>query len=72
MWGARHLLTVDTLILTFILIFNVGDAHAFDDEWQNEVLKYKPWGQWRNLENAKMRSVGHENSGSGSRELKRR
>ncbi|XP_039713656.1 myeloid leukemia factor 1 isoform X1 [Pteropus medius] len=51
---------------------NESDAHAFDDEWQNEVLKYKPWGQWRNLENAKMRSVGHENSGSGSRELKRR
>ncbi|XP_062954400.1 myeloid leukemia factor 1 isoform X2 [Cynocephalus volans] len=49
---------------------NESDAHAFDDEWQNEVLKYKPGGRWRNLENNRMRSVGHENS--GSRELKRR
>ncbi|XP_045707326.1 myeloid leukemia factor 1 isoform X1 [Phyllostomus hastatus] len=49
---------------------NESDAHAFDDEWQNEVLKYKPGGQWRNLENSRMRGVGHENS--GSRELKRR
>ncbi|XP_074183058.1 myeloid leukemia factor 1 isoform X5 [Rhinolophus sinicus] len=49
---------------------NESDAHAFDDEWQNEVLKYKPGGQWRNLENTRMRRVGHENS--GSRELKRR
>ncbi|XP_003358689.3 LOW QUALITY PROTEIN: myeloid leukemia factor 1 [Sus scrofa] len=48
---------------------NESDAHAFDDEWQNEILKYKP-GQWRNLENSRMRSVGHENS--RSRELKRR
>lgn len=54
----------------FILIFNVGDAHAFDDEWQNEILKYKPVGQWRNIENPRMRSVGHENS--SCRELKRR
>ena len=54
----------------FILKLNVGDAHAFDDEWQNEILKYKPRGQWRNLENSRMRSVGHENS--RSRELKRR
>ncbi|KAM9089968.1 myeloid leukemia factor 1 isoform 2-T4 [Megaptera novaeangliae] len=49
---------------------NESDAHAFDDEWQNEVLKYQPRGQWHNLENSKMRSIGHENS--GSRELKRR
>ncbi|XP_069329138.1 myeloid leukemia factor 1 isoform X2 [Eulemur rufifrons] len=49
---------------------NESDAHAFDDEWQNEVLKYKPGGRWHNLENPRMRSVGHENS--GSRELKRR
>ncbi|XP_016071240.1 PREDICTED: myeloid leukemia factor 1 [Miniopterus natalensis] len=49
---------------------NESDAHAFDDEWQNEILKYKSGGQWRNLENTRMRSVGHENS--GSRELKRR
>uniref|UniRef100_A0A4X1SID5 Myeloid leukemia factor 1 n=2 Tax=Sus scrofa TaxID=9823 RepID=A0A4X1SID5_PIG len=49
---------------------NESDAHAFDDEWQNEILKYKPRGQWRNLENSRMRSVGHENS--RSRELKRR
>ncbi|KAF6120374.1 myeloid leukemia factor 1 [Phyllostomus discolor] len=49
---------------------NESDAHAFDDEWQNEVLKYKPGGQWRNLENSRMRGVGHENS--GFRELKRR
>ncbi|TKC35264.1 hypothetical protein EI555_002057 [Monodon monoceros] len=49
---------------------NESDAHAFDDEWQNEVLKYQPRGQWHNLENSRMRSVGHENS--GSRELKRR
>uniref|UniRef100_A0A5G2QV93 Myeloid leukemia factor 1 n=1 Tax=Sus scrofa TaxID=9823 RepID=A0A5G2QV93_PIG len=47
---------------------NESDAHAFDDEWQNEILKYKP--RWRNLENSRMRSVGHENS--RSRELKRR
>ena len=49
---------------------NESDAHAFDDEWQNEVLKYKPGGQWRNLENTRMRGVGRENS--GSQELKRR
>uniref|UniRef100_A0A2K6GEX9 Myeloid leukemia factor 1 n=1 Tax=Propithecus coquereli TaxID=379532 RepID=A0A2K6GEX9_PROCO len=49
---------------------NESDAHAFDDEWQNEILKYKPGGRWHNLENTRMRSVGHENS--GSRELKRR
>ncbi|XP_040336537.1 myeloid leukemia factor 1 isoform X4 [Herpailurus yagouaroundi] len=49
---------------------NESDAHAFDDEWQNEILKYRPAGQWRHVENPKMRSVGHENS--GSRELKRR
>lgn len=49
---------------------NESDAHAFDDEWQNEILKYKPGGQWRNLENTRMRSVGHENS--RSQELKRR
>ncbi|XP_020770717.2 myeloid leukemia factor 1 isoform X3 [Odocoileus virginianus] len=49
---------------------NECDAHAFDDEWQNEILKYQPRGQWRNLDNSRMRSVGHENS--GSRELKRR
>ncbi|XP_059955974.1 myeloid leukemia factor 1 isoform X3 [Mesoplodon densirostris] len=49
---------------------NESDAHAFDDEWQNEVLKYQPRGQWHNLENSRMQSIGHENS--GSRELKRR
>ncbi|KAF4021033.1 hypothetical protein G4228_012833 [Cervus hanglu yarkandensis] len=49
---------------------NECDAHAFDDEWQNEILKYQPRGQWRNLDNSRMRSVGYENS--GSRELKRR
>nr|XP_058921518.1 myeloid leukemia factor 1 isoform X2 [Kogia breviceps] len=49
---------------------NESDAHAFDDEWQNEVLKYQPRGQWHNLENTRMRNIGHENS--GSRELKRR
>ncbi|XP_043329836.1 myeloid leukemia factor 1 isoform X1 [Cervus elaphus] len=49
---------------------NECDAHAFDDEWQNEILKYQPRGQWRNLDNSRMRSVGHENS--GSRELERR
>nr|KAF6478117.1 myeloid leukemia factor 1 [Molossus molossus] len=49
---------------------NESDAHAFDDEWQNEILKYKPGGQRRNLENTRMRNVGYENS--GSRELKRR
>uniref|UniRef100_A0A8C0CEW4 Myeloid leukemia factor 1 n=1 Tax=Balaenoptera musculus TaxID=9771 RepID=A0A8C0CEW4_BALMU len=49
---------------------NESDAHAFDDEWQNEVLKYQPRGPWHNLENSKMRSIGHEDS--GSRELKRR
>ncbi|XP_048956054.1 myeloid leukemia factor 1 isoform X2 [Canis lupus dingo] len=48
---------------------NECDAHAFDNEWQNEILKYKPVGQWRNVENPRMRSVGHENS--GCRELKR-
>ncbi|KAK1344194.1 hypothetical protein QTO34_014759 [Cnephaeus nilssonii] len=50
---------------------NESDAHAFDDEWQNEILKYKQGRQWCNLENTRMpRSVGHENS--GARELKRR
>ncbi|XP_029393434.1 myeloid leukemia factor 1 isoform X2 [Mus pahari] len=46
---------------------NESDAHAFDDEWQNEVLKYKPIGR---SGNTGMRSVGHEHP--GSRELKRR
>ncbi|KAL1777645.1 myeloid leukemia factor 1 isoform X1 [Sigmodon hispidus] len=49
---------------------NETDAHAFDDEWQHEILKYKPSGRPCNLENTRMRSVGHENS--VSRELKRR
>ncbi|KAM9189703.1 myeloid leukemia factor 1 isoform 1-T1 [Dugong dugon] len=49
---------------------NESDAHAFDDEWQSEVLKYKPGGRWHNLENKRMPSVGHENA--GSRELRRR
>ncbi|XP_005864181.1 PREDICTED: myeloid leukemia factor 1 isoform X1 [Myotis brandtii] len=49
---------------------NESDAHAFDDEWQNEILKYKQGRQWCNLENTRMRRVGHENS--GARELKRR
>ncbi|XP_066225958.1 myeloid leukemia factor 1 isoform X2 [Saccopteryx leptura] len=49
---------------------NESDAHAFDDEWRNEILKYKPGGQWRNLENTRMPSVGHENS--GFRGLRRR
>ncbi|XP_049723494.1 myeloid leukemia factor 1 isoform X1 [Elephas maximus indicus] len=47
-----------------------SDAHAFDDEWQNEVLKHKPGGRWHHLENARMPGAGPENS--GSRELKRR
>ncbi|PNI78085.1 MLF1 isoform 13, partial [Pan troglodytes] len=46
---------------------NESDAHAFDEEWQSEVLKYKPGRH--NLENTRMRGVGHENP--GSRELKR-
>ncbi|XP_006878298.1 PREDICTED: LOW QUALITY PROTEIN: myeloid leukemia factor 1 [Chrysochloris asiatica] len=49
---------------------NESDAHAFNDEWQNEILKYRPGGRWHTLENTRMPSVGHENSGSG--ELKRR
>ncbi|XP_077016999.1 myeloid leukemia factor 1 isoform X2 [Tamandua tetradactyla] len=49
---------------------NESDAHAFDDEWQHEILKYRPGGRGHNLENTRMRSVGHENS--GSREIKRR
>ncbi|KFO33663.1 Myeloid leukemia factor 1, partial [Fukomys damarensis] len=48
----------------------VGDAHAFDDEWQSEILKYKQGRRWHNLENARMQSVGQENS--ETRELKRR
>uniref|UniRef100_A0A8C9HAR6 Myeloid leukemia factor 1 n=1 Tax=Piliocolobus tephrosceles TaxID=591936 RepID=A0A8C9HAR6_9PRIM len=47
---------------------NENDAHAFDEEWQSEVLKYKPGRH--NLENTRMRSVGHENP--GCQELKRR
>nr|XP_023415936.1 myeloid leukemia factor 1 isoform X2 [Cavia porcellus] len=47
-----------------------SDAHAFDDEWQNEILKYKPGRQWHNLENTRVQSVGHENS--RLREFKRR
>ncbi|OBS66060.1 hypothetical protein A6R68_05398, partial [Neotoma lepida] len=35
---------------------NESDAYAFDDEWQNEVLKYKPSGRPHNLENTRMRS----------------
>ncbi|XP_008835682.1 myeloid leukemia factor 1 isoform X2 [Nannospalax galili] len=49
---------------------NESDAHAFDDEWQNEVLKYKPNGRSHNLENMRMQRVGHDSS--GSREHKRR
>ncbi|XP_051013233.1 myeloid leukemia factor 1 isoform X2 [Acomys russatus] len=49
---------------------NESDAHAFDDEWQNEVLKYKPTGRPYNLENTKLRSVGQETP--VSRELKKR
>ncbi|XP_004682362.1 PREDICTED: myeloid leukemia factor 1 isoform X1 [Condylura cristata] len=44
---------------------NESDAHAFDDEWQSEILKYQHGGHRRNL-----RSVGHGNS--GSQEVKRR
>lgn len=47
-----------------------NDAHAFDDEWHNEVLKYNPSGQSHNLENMKMRSVGRDDL--GSREHRRR
>lgn len=43
---------------------NESEAHAFDDEWQNEILKYKHSGRSHNLEHTRMRSVGHENSGS--------
>ncbi|KAM4887777.1 myeloid leukemia factor 1 isoform 1-T1 [Thomomys bottae] len=49
---------------------NESDAYAFDDEWQNEILKFKAGGRSRNVENTRMRSVGQENP--GSRELKRR
>uniref|UniRef100_A0A8C5P0Z0 Myeloid leukemia factor 1 n=1 Tax=Jaculus jaculus TaxID=51337 RepID=A0A8C5P0Z0_JACJA len=49
---------------------NESDAHAFDDEWQNEILRYKPGGRSHNLENSRMGSIGHEHS--GSREHKRR
>ncbi|XP_052587482.1 myeloid leukemia factor 1 isoform X3 [Peromyscus californicus insignis] len=50
---------------------NESDAHAFDDEWQNEILKYKPSGRPHNLENnPRMRSVGYENA--VPRELKKR
>ncbi|XP_036045198.1 myeloid leukemia factor 1 isoform X2 [Onychomys torridus] len=49
---------------------NESDAHAFDDEWQNEILKYKPSGRPHNLENPRMRSMGYENA--APRELKRR
>lgn len=46
--------------------FNMSesDAHAFDDEWQSEILKYNPGGRPRKVENTRMRSVGHENAGS--------
>ena len=49
---------------------NESDAHAFDDKWQNEVLKYKPTGRPDNRENTGMRSVGHEHP--VSREPRRR
>ncbi|XP_004704178.2 myeloid leukemia factor 1 isoform X2 [Echinops telfairi] len=52
------------------LNMNENDAHAFDDEWQNEVLKYRPGGRWHHLESPRMPSVGHDNS--GFQELKRR
>nr|XP_021482228.1 myeloid leukemia factor 1 isoform X1 [Meriones unguiculatus] len=49
---------------------NENDAHAFDDEWQNEVLKYRPNGCSYNLENNRMKSMGQDNP--VSRERKRR
>lgn len=49
---------------------NESDALAFDNEWQSEVLKYRPVGQCHNVENGRVRSVCHDNS--GSRELKKR
>ncbi|XP_055452816.1 myeloid leukemia factor 1 isoform X2 [Psammomys obesus] len=49
---------------------NENDAHAFDDEWQNEVLKYRPNGCSYNLENNRMRSMGQDNP--VSQERKRR
>ncbi|XP_055969932.1 myeloid leukemia factor 1 isoform X2 [Sorex fumeus] len=49
---------------------NESDALAFDDEWQSEVLKCKPVIQCRNIENGRVRSISHDNS--GSRELKKR
>ncbi|ERE90975.1 myeloid leukemia factor 1-like protein [Cricetulus griseus] len=49
---------------------NECDAHSFDNEWKSEVLKFKPSGRPCNLENTRIRSVGHDNS--GPRELKRR
>ncbi|XP_048203161.1 myeloid leukemia factor 1 isoform X2 [Perognathus longimembris pacificus] len=47
-----------------------SDAYAFDDEWQNEISKFRAGSRPRNLENTRMRSVGLESP--KSRELKRR
>ncbi|XP_054984425.1 myeloid leukemia factor 1 isoform X2 [Sorex araneus] len=47
-----------------------SDALAFDDEWQSEVLRSRPGIQYRSVENGRLRSIPHDNS--GSRELKKR
>ncbi|XP_007941731.1 myeloid leukemia factor 1 [Orycteropus afer afer] len=67
---SRNKKTGDEEVNQEFINMNESDAHAFDDEWQNEILKYRPGGKWHNLENTRMPSVGHENT--GARELKRR
>ncbi|XP_058043358.1 myeloid leukemia factor 1 isoform X4 [Ahaetulla prasina] len=36
-----------------------GEAHAFDEEWQKEILKFKPSGGRHNIESPKHRSIHH-------------
>ncbi|XP_034295022.1 myeloid leukemia factor 1 isoform X5 [Pantherophis guttatus] len=36
-----------------------GEAHAFDEQWQKEILKFKPSGGRHNIESPKHRSIHH-------------
>ncbi|XP_013917973.1 PREDICTED: myeloid leukemia factor 1 isoform X7 [Thamnophis sirtalis] len=36
-----------------------GEAHAFDEQWQKEILKFKPSGGRHNIDSPKHRSIHH-------------
>ncbi|XP_026561640.1 myeloid leukemia factor 1 isoform X6 [Pseudonaja textilis] len=36
-----------------------GEAHAFDEQWQKEILKFKPSGGRYNIDSPKHRSIHH-------------